>query len=73
MSLSSELTAFAHAIRNALAEGAHMVNPEAWIEAIEFHFSAATPAVAAPVAPAAVAETPAAPLQPSTPEAPAVP
>ena len=64
MSLSSELTTFAHAIRNALAEGAHMANPETWIAAVEAHFSAAT---------AAPAAAPEAPLQPSNPETPAVP
>ena len=57
MSLSAELAAFAAAIRNAFAEGAHLADPETWLTSMESHFDAATPAPA-PIVEVATVVTP---------------
>jgi len=65
MTLSQELKAFAFALQNALAEGAHLLDAGGWIEAVENHFAAQTPA---PVAEAEVAPAPLPVIDPPAPE-----
>ena len=61
--MTPELIAFATAIQQAMAEGAHMIGPNHWLNTVGTYFDAAT---AAPSTPAPVVNPDPASGQPAT-------